>query len=266
MVRIKIEEKHIYTSREFDVSGNPSTTGMPQIGQVINFVPILYPEAGTDEFNRVGRKISSKSLVFEGFVRLRNGNVANSVGDLYDGFITDIIAQSGWGTNYEFNTDDQPLDISLRHMLVEFDHNFVENPSAGDLVANMWLWYNTLHIYTGDQAVTSNRSMVLRESTAYTGQFNILYDKIHHLDLRHPIVHFKDTVSYKRELNFGSSTTNLPSNKIVMDVWIGPTNVYVDYGSNAFGSFINQTFLQDPTFDPLIARIDSTLKLSYVDV
>lgn len=273
MVRIKLEEKHIYQSQSFNGSGNVSISGFRLPTDIFRYTPIAYPVGGTDENNRIGRKITTKSILTEGFLSLRNGNVNNTMYELYDGYLSSLITPPTTGTpvqvlgnNYEINTDDFPIDISIRHMMVEFDAEFIINRTTAEVLTDLYTWFNTLFVQTGSAQMASNRMQILRESTVYTGQFKIIYDKIHHLSFRHPIIHFKEVIPYKRELNFGSANSSQPTNKILLNMFIGPTNVNIDFGNYSFGQFLYNTGLSDSNFQPLIYLVDTTLKLSYVDI
>lgn len=267
MPRIPVEEKHTYYSSSISINGNPLNDNIRFVNDVFKYVTPNYPVQGTDENNRVGRKIQTTSLVIEGFLGLRNGNVQNSVGMLQDAYVNDLVGVGEFGQNYEYNSLQQPIDISIRHMIVEFDGDFFESRGAAEILVSLSEWFRTLHIQTGIYGYPSNRQMVLRESTNYTGTYKILHDKVHHLDLLHPQLHYKYTVPYKRSLNFNSTTVQtLPTNKVVIQLFIGPTNVLIDYGNPAFGIFLQTTASAESNFNPSIAFIDNTLKLKYIDI
>lgn len=264
--RIPIEDKHTYYSSSVSINGNPLDDNIRYPNSVFVYVTPNYPVQGTDENNRIGRKIHTTSLVIEGFLGLRNGNVVDTIGMLQDAFVNDLVANGEFGQNYEYNSLQQPIDVSIRHMIVEFNADFFEDGPASILV-NLTEWFRSLHIQTGTYSYPSNRQMVLRESTDYTGGFSILHDKVHHLNLEHPQVHYQYTIPYKRNLNFNSSSVQtLPTDKVVIQLFIGPTNVNVDYGNPAFAQFLKTTSNDELAFNPSVAFIDNTLKLNFIDM
>lgn len=266
MPRIAIEDKHTYYSSSISLNGNSLSDNIRFINNVFKYVTPNYPVQGTDENNRLGRKIHTTSLVIEGFLGLRNGNVDNTIGMLQDAYVNELVTVGQFGQNYEYNSLQQPIDVSVRQMVIEFDGDFFDR-GAAEILVDLNEWFRTLHIQTGTYGYPSNRQMVLRESTNYTGSFKILHDKVHHLDLLHPQLHYQYTVPYKRNLNFNSTTVqSLPTDKVVIQLFIGPTNVLIDYGNPAFGIFMQNTANEESSFNPSIVFIDNTIKLNYVDI
>lgn len=74
MPRIQIEDKHTY----FTTPQRELLTSIYQTGNTVNFSPSIvnntpnYPTSGTEESERIGRKIRTTSLMSEGYIRLNN--------------------------------------------------------------------------------------------------------------------------------------------------------------------------------------------------
>nr|WCR62267.1 MAG: capsid protein [ssDNA virus sp.] len=277
MPRIPVESKHTYYSYNANICGinNPNDAGAGAVYNpnrpVILFDSPLYPVTGTDESNRIGRKIRTDSLVSEFFLSLYNtldNDNLNTIYDYYAYHNSDVEQKIRTQVSPQqpaFNTNEQNLDVSIRHMIVEFDPEIVQGRTDQDLFNYLWNWYIQLHIWTGTDNIHSNRQQVKRESTEFTGNFHILLDKVIHLDLKHPIYHGNVVVPYVRHLNFDGVGAGLPTNKLVYEIFIGPTNVFVDYGSQALGEFIaNNPPVGAPNL--FVAHISNTIKLNYTDL
>lgn len=231
----------------------------------------LYPSTGTDDGNRIGRKIRSDSLVSEFYISLfnmiDNGNL-NTIYDYYalnNSDIDNAIRSTVSPQQVAFNTNEQNLDVSIRHLIVEFDPEVVVGASDQDLFNYLWSWFHQLHIQTGNYNMHSNRQQVKRESTEFTGNFNILHDKVIHLDLKHPIYHGNVVVPYVRHLNFDGIGSIVPSNKVVFQIFIGPTNPWIDYGSLSLAQFMGNN-VPDGGPNIFVASVSNTLKFSFTDI
>lgn len=271
MVRFTIENKHTYKNVDSTIDGNPlapNQTSVRQEQTVFRYYAPAYPIQGDDDNDRIGKKIMTTSIVSEGFLELRTGNAQNTLGDVYDGFISELIQVGGWGQNYEVNPMNWPLDISVRHMFVEFDRTLL-GPEVSQALSpqNLRDWFRSLFVQTGTDVMPSNRMEVLRESTDDTGKFKILYDKVHHLSFDHPQIHYKVNIPYKRTLNFGTTDVmSSPTNhSLIYEIFIGPTNIYTDYGSRAFGDHLLATSAAEANFMPRLIHISHMIKMNYVD-
>lgn len=286
MPRIKIEDKHTYSSQNLALHGRMSATagGVFDPDQIqVNFP--TFPAPGTDESNRIGRKITTSSLSWETFLSLSNLLESNtgtikSIGQLYRVYANNLDELLNVDSLFfpgEFGNMLKilPLNISIREFVVEFDTEFFQDFVDGDVIdttdANfkilMKSWFDNLVILNGTNGPTSNRTQIKRESTGYTGQFNILYDKIHYMSFSKPIIHIKQTIPYKRTLNFNSGTNAIiPSNKMVIHFFIGPNSVLIDYGNYSFGEEINSIVNGNNQNKAVICQIYETLKLKYVDI
>lgn len=274
MPRIQIEDKHTYNSVNTPLFG--CRTDSVQIEDnndvanqrvVIKYIEPAYPSTGTDENNRIGRKINSSSLCTEGFIKLfntiDNGNI-NTIYDVYSFHNSDeytAMASQVTPQQAPFNTNEQALDVSIRHMIVEFD----SLGSTNEILTLLWGWFRTTYIYTGQYNLPSNRTQMLRESTQFTGDFKIIFDKVHHLSLRNPIIHYKEVIPYKRIMNFDGTGDVAPTGRRVIEIFVGPTNIFTDYGSYGIGQWIaNQANQLAPNI--YIAELSSTLKFKYTDM
>lgn len=276
MPRIPVESKHTYYSYNANVYGANTDSANAVDRYNVNRPVILwtapeYPVTGTDESNRIGRKIRTDSLVSEFYLNLYNtldNDNLNTIYDYYAYHNSDVdqkIRTQVSPQQVAFNTNEQNLDVSIRHMIVEFDPEIVAGRNDQELFNYLWNWFAQLHIYTGQWNMHSNRQQVKRESTEFTGNFNILYDKVIHLDLKHPVYHGNVVIPYVRHLNFDGVGAGLPTNKLVFQIFIGPTQPWIDYGSFALGQFItNNPPIGAPNL--FVANLNNTLKLSFTDL
>lgn len=283
MPRIPVESKHTYASYNGLICGASMDS---QIGAdnfnanrpLINGSIPRYPIRGTDEQNRIGRKIRTDSLVSEFFINLYNTldyDNFNTIYDYYTAVNANVLAAISSMVDPDspaFNTNEQNLDVSIRHLIVEFDRDFLLDfePTNEDDFIRLYDWFWQLSMFTGTYGMHSNRQQVKRESTEYTGSFSILYDKVIHLSLRNPIYHGNVSIPYVRHLNFDGESDNedlpdLPSNKVVIQFFVGPTNIFIDYGNFNLGQYISN---RPPDAPPniIVAEISNSLKLSYTDL
>lgn len=278
MPRIPVESKHTYQSYNVLIAGVSSDSAQAQQHfngnrPLINGLYPLYPRMGVDENQRIGRKIRTESLVSEFFINLYNTLDNENLNTIYDYY-----AYNNSDTQQEitsqvspqqapFNTNEQDLDVSIRHFIVEFDRDFVTNFNVNDGItfSRLFDWFYQLNVFTGTYNMHSNRQQVKRESTEYTGNYSILYDKMIHLSLHKPIYHGNVSIPYVRHLTFDGEASDYPSNKVVVQFFIGPTNIYIDYGSFNLGQFIENN-APDGQPNIVVAEISNTLKLSYTDV
>lgn len=277
MPNLHAEGKHTYKSSKFTLYGstNYSTTAWNQsntdVASCIAYTYPNYPVTGTDENNRIGRKIQSTSIVVEGFLSLFNNNLDStdekSVYENYCRYTSDTlqaISDEMTPNAPAFDPTEQPLKVSIRHMFIEVEPETFDTTTDLTLSEDLWNWFNSLHVYSGTDVISSNQQQVKRESTQYTGTYNIISDDLIYLSLHKPFKHYTKTIPYKRNLNFDGTGSTFPSNKILFEVFIGPTNIYIDYGNEAFGRWL----LFDNNYDDINQKtvlIKSTMKLKYND-
>ena len=96
--RIRIEDKHTYnTQNNFIVANNRATTVTAPVNNFVWFTP-YYPVTGTDENNRIGRKIQSQSIGVEGYLNLntrpaKDINYPNLL-DYFNGYMQQFITDT----------------------------------------------------------------------------------------------------------------------------------------------------------------------------
>lgn len=284
---------------------------MTQVGNSVDFIPNIvvnvpvYPSAGTDQDERIGRKIHTTSVMSEGYIRLNNQtgvyvDALNSFVPFWRAFYEkqredsnyqipgylgrkalamdqnppqgDVYSSSG---GYYFNPLIENFDISVRHFVVEFkDVGLLSLPTA-DLNNYLRQWYENLviQITQGTDAnsipAPSNSMQILRESTPFTGQFRILYDKVHHLTKSNPTIHYSYTIPYKRNLNFDSEGADIPTENVVVELFIPAWQNTIDFGNFDFGNYLYD-FMSSAVHTPNVnlsqGYINSTLKLKYIDI
>lgn len=276
MPHIPIEKKHTYNSYSTTVYGTNQDSAVAAtvwnpLRPLIVYNSPNYPTTGTDESNRIGRKIRTDSIVSEFFLSLYNTLDNDNLNTLYDYYayhnsdVDQSIRSQVSPQQVAFNTNEQDLDVSIRHMIVEFDPEIVSGRTNQDLFNYLWAWFAQLHVFTGQWNMHSNRQQVKRESTQFTGNFNILHDKVIHLSLHKPIYHGNVVIPYVRHLTFDGVGDGIPTNKLVYQIFIGPTNPYIDYGSLALGNFISNNAPDGgPNF--FVAGLQDTIKLNFTDV
>lgn len=315
--RFKIEEKHTYYNSGDTIHGNVrdvyfegAQEQVPDdVHSIIKFSTPYFPPAGVDENQRIGRKITSQSVVTEGFVRLFNridtGDVneeAATKGTIFgayseamnvtfqqindsalskttpqiasyqDANVTPPVPVTPFTRTITvqkntFTQLQQPLSVSIRHMFVEFDSKIFVGKNDIDIKRDLYKWYHYLVIQDGWYNTPSNRTILKRESTEFTGTFNILYDKVFYLSLENPMYHYQVTVPYKRNMNFDGDASLWPTSKIIMEIMIGPTNVYQDYGNMNVGDFIDSTLgVLDDQVPLYVADWQHAIKLNYLDL
>lgn len=263
--RLTLEEKHIYNTYEKFIVGNISNAGVVQ--PIANFRSIEpnYPVQGTGEDDRIGRKIHTQFISEEGVLTLSNYSSTDSLFDYWNGYVQaqmDALQPN----NYEFPADLLNIVVPIRHMVVTFED--AEMYAGNDQERGLYLseWYKQLVIqsFVGNDVPPSILTDTKRESTPFTGRFNILKDDMYYLDNKTKReIHFKYRLPLKKAVNFEAEGSE-PTNLHIFSIWIGPVNPYLDYFNRAFGSFLVDT--SEIVAPPVVAYVNSTMKLSYIDV
>lgn len=271
MPRAKIEQKHIYNNSSQILNGifreDTNITNDNINPNIVYVTRPVYPIQGVEDNQRIGRKITSTSLVMEGFIHLFNWSPAStedpSMFEVFNEYISD-------------NTQTNPLDreivnlmkVSIRQFVVEVDTEFVLGLTDEQIKRKFLSWFHELCIYTDTSTNVSNQTFVKRESTSYTGQFKILLDKHYILSQKSPTVHFQHTINYKRDLNFDGTGASLPTNRVVYLLTFGPTAVRRDYYNYGFAQYVltnvNEIGTADKNF--YVAQCSSNVKLNYIDL
>ena len=277
MPRIKIEEKHTYSHLDVALLGNIRSANIVAPFGTFRWHEPAYPVQGSAEDERIGRKIQTTDILVEGYITLDNTPISTvpatgypSLLYYWNGYIQQLLTVLP-ADNFEWNIDFNNLTMPIRHMVVEFyDDEFYEGTAAEQGVY-LSDWYKNLVIQTTSQSTDypSVQQQVLRESTSYTGRFRILRDTIYWIDLKDKkSIHVNYSLPYKRNVSFDAAGSD-PTNSHVYLLFIGPTNALFDYRDVGFGHFVNRTLpMGGPNIEipPIIADLDFTVKLKYIDV
>lgn len=265
MPRIPIEQKHIYNTYETSVAGNIDIENV--VNPVSNFRSIepKYPVQGTDEDDRIGRKIHVNYISEEGILTLNNFTGENSLLDYWNGYLQDRMLELQ-PSNYEFPVDNLSCVIPIRHLVVGFEDSAMYAGTDAERGVYLASWFKNLVIQTFPDfgILPSILTDTKRESTPYTGRFKIYRDDKYYLDLKdkHEI-HFKYHLPLKSHVNFEAEGSD-PTNMHIFSIWIGPVNPFTDYFNRSFGSFLRDT--PEIIAPPIVAYVNSTMKLSYIDI
>lgn len=290
MPKIHIEDKHVYST----FPQRALYTAFSRAGSSVNVTPdpvinkVTYPVSGTDESNRVGRKIYTSSIMSEGYIYLDNtlgfstnlNRATISFGRIFYGSEDTSLSpgEPGYiGRKYTqldelLNPLQEKWKISIRHFIIEFDDNdfyLKDSYAATDYIVD---WFKNLVIQTNSTRYPSNTTEIKRESTKYTGTFRILKDNVYYLTPSQTVVHYNYTLPYKRNLNFDSSGGDIPTNKTLIEVFIPACDYKVDFGNLDFGNYVydytaGNLGLGDTTFMSVNSGyINSSIKLKYTDI
>lgn len=274
--RLRIEDKHTYFNYDIRIAGNNRNESIPSPVDIFHTQIPTYPVQGTDEDDRIGRKIQVSSIHHEGFIMLPmssdgvNGTEPNlwnrpTILDGWNGYMQDLMVRVG-PDNYEFPAAKNMFSIPIRHMWVEFYDDEFKTGTTAEKAVYLQSWFKNLTIQIGSLVsdIPSIQTKMLRESTAYTGDFKIIKDTIYWLSPDKQIVHFNEELPYRRSLSFESSGAD-PSNAHLYSLWIGPTQPKYDYFNYGFGGWLNNTTL-NPVQPYIVANVRANIKLNYLDL
>lgn len=272
MPRIKIEDKHTYFNYADRIDGNNRYNAITSVTGVFHTHRPYWPVQGTDENNRIGRKIQTQSIVHEGYLTMplttdegQTYFTIPTILDGWNGYMQDLVARIQ-PDNYEFPTAKTMFSIPIRHLWVEFYDDEFERGTTADKAVYLQDWFKNLTVQIGanNQQIPSIQTKMLRESTPFTGDFKILKDKIYWLSPSKPVVHFKETIKYKRSLSFDAQGAD-PTNSHIYSLWIGPTQPLFDYNNPGFSAWMNNGE-ENPAPPFVCANIQANMKLKYIDV
>lgn len=272
MPRIKVEDKHTYVNYNTLVDGNNRYNSIPAPTGIFHTLQPYWPVQGTDENNRIGRKIQTQNIHHEGYIALPlttfEGNVYYSrptILDGWNGYQQDLVEKLT-PDNYEFPSQKTLFSIPIRHLWVEFYNDEFKTGTTADKAVYLQNWFKSLTVQIGSNAnqIPSIQTKMLRESTSFTGDFKILKDTMYWLTPDKPIVHFNENLAYKRSLSFESSGSD-PSNAHIYSLWIGPTQPIFDYFNAGFGAWMNNTD-ENPAVPFICATVQGNIKLKYIDL
>ena len=275
MPQIKIEDKHTYLNYSFNLGGNNRFSSIPSPTDVFTTHTPTFPVQGTDENNRIGRKIHTLSLHHEGYIMLPissgedNGTEPSlwnrfTIMDGWNGYEQDLNARLR-ADNYEFPSAKTMFSIPIRHLWVKFyDEEFQKGTTAEKAVyLGNWFKALTIQIGTDVNAIPSIQTKTLRESTSFTGDFKIVKDEMFWLSPDKPIIHFNETIPLKKTLSFDAQGSD-PTNYNLYSLWIGPMQPQQDYFNYGFGQWMNNSTL-NPNQPYIVATIRGNIKMKYTD-
>lgn len=274
--RIRVEEKHTYLNYQSNLAGNNRFQNIVVPTDTFVTHTPYYPVQGTDEDNRIGRKIQVESIHHEGFILLPlqssedNGEPSlwsrSTILDGWNGYQQSLVNKLT-PDNYEFPSAKTMFSIPIRHLWVEFYDDEFRVATTAEKGVYLASWFKNLTIQIGPDA-TDNPSVqtkMLRESTPFTGKFKILKDTMYWLTPDKPVVHFNEQLPYRRGFSFDAQGAD-PSNAYIYSLWIAPTNPRMDYFNYGFGQWLNNTTLNPEANPYVVATVRANIKLKYVDI
>lgn len=204
--KVPIENKHLYTHWEDTLDLNTQAVNYIDPNAVYDHI-LTFPIQGTDEDQRIGNKISNVQLRMEYNINLLSKN------QLYvPSTITTALN--------EF------LFYKIRIMVVDIPDspNALNQAAATD-------FYNDIYSYFQNYQDSSTHQLSLRESSDYTNQFNILFDRRLTLSYRNPTIHQVVNIKLSSCLKFPSSGETIPERHQYHIFFIMPKNYYMDIDS-----------------------------------
>lgn len=255
---IKIEEKHLYQhSSSVNTEGSlevfkpdSAATADNVVGYGVNRGNLyvlhnsnnLTIAQGTAENQRVGNKINVKSLVITMYVRFNSSVLIStfSHGQLMDTY------------------------FNFRLMTVRFNQP-MSSTDLADWYRNTFVYYRLVDISAGEQyPYQSNWMDKLRESTPYTGSFNILYNKKFQLKKYKSVKQLSVNIPLTGNVNFDNTSNKPTENQKFSNVYtfiIGPSNVYLDMDAISTDKCLNMS-----TSSATLFYLQANVKTIYYDV
>lgn len=272
------EQKHFYnnfnrlqTRSNFRLQDTTDTRafkyGAPTISdQVLVYTP-AFPSVGTGDNQRIGKEIYIKNIAFYGQLQ----NVITHT--INQRLMTYLDADEKAETS---KTNLMPVyapTIPVRVMVVQFDDKIGDWQNMPPSTFKMW--FNAT--YCPASAATSEPHYLekrMRETTAYTGHFKILYDQVFRLG--NELLNIDINLAMKQKFTFDSSNSTVPINNhihlFVLTPWannISRLNTRDDFNE----LFKNWMYSMDyfTTFELLddidlpVVQSDLTTKITYYD-
>lgn len=221
---IKIEPKHFYThsivNDELPIyvykpvynQNEENTVGLGvskyNTYLIYNTNNIYIPQ-GTSEDQRVGNKVNIKSIAITLYIYFNS---------------TPLIANFSHG---------QMIDtwFNFRIMSVKFDQQMTTTDLA-QWYRDTFIYYRTVSVSGGDKyPFQSNYMDKLRESTPWTGSFNILYDKKIKMTKFNSALQLSFSIPFSGNVNFDNTNNKPTDNQGINNIYtfiIGPSNVFLD--------------------------------------
>lgn len=255
---IKIEEKHVYThtftsNSELAINvykPNASTTADYVTGYGVNSnnIKVLHNsnnltlQQGTAEDQRVGNKVNVKSISISLYIRFNTERLiaAFSHGQMIDTF------------------------FNFRVMTVRFNDP-VSSADIARWYRESFIYYRTVSISGGDEyPYQSNWMDKLRESTEWTGSFEILYDKKFKIKKSKSVKQMNILVPLNGYVNFDNVSNKPTAGQKFNNVYtflITPSNIFLDM--DAVSSDKSQNMATDYT---LLFYANANVKTIYYDM
>lgn len=165
---------------------------------------------GTGEGQRIGNKVFMKYLNFTYSINFDGNTFINR---LPQGTINDSF--------YRFRT-----------MIVRFDSDeAITGGYIRDWFRDTFTYFRSVNLGGGSQLVfQSVHTKRKRESTAYTGRFEILYDKMFKMGKKKVVKMSSVPIAINQNINFDPSTGQITDDnfKNIYAIVIGPCNSYLD--------------------------------------
>lgn len=207
--KMGVEDKHIYYNggdgtlmlNRYQQPSNATLNDNPYCLTTSNLVsyPItdsLYIQQGTNEDNRIGNKIFLKFIHLTYSITIDGNNYINNL------------------------SHSQAIDtfFRLRVMVVQFE-NTMAAVQIRDWFKNTYTYFRLVAISGGDSVpIQSVHTAKLRESTPYTGNFKILYDKKTSLRKNKTVKISTISIPVKQNINFNNST-NSPTDESMKHIY-----------------------------------------------
>lgn len=220
---IKLEKKHFYNNSSFqymylyktNLATSPTLDNVKGYGPNKDTIKLLYItnnmsiQRGTAEDQRIGNKINLKGINM--VICLR--------------FLQDAIA------TYLSHSESVLMNFQFRIMTVKFDQQMTTTDLAK--------WFRESYIYTRLISITggdnypqmSNWMDKLRDSTPWTGSFEILKDKKFTLNKNKTVAMINYNLGFNKEINFDNISNRPTDNQYINNIYtfiIGPSNNFYD--------------------------------------
>lgn len=222
---ITIESKHYYDNLSYMTwslyKSNLADTPSPTLDNVVGYGPNRFTIGiihntnnfhvvqGTGEADRTGNKVNLKGI--------------NMVLTLH--FLQNTIP------TYLSHSESVLMNFNFRIMTVKFEDIMTDTDIAR--------WYRETYIYTRNINITggdkypqqSNWMDKKRESTAWTGSFDIIKDYKFTLDKYHTTTQFNYDLGFNTDVNFDNTSNRPTDDQEISNIYtfmIGPSNNFLD--------------------------------------
>lgn len=233
---IKLEKKHFYNNPDFqfmklyktNLTQNPNLDDVKGYGPNKDTIKLIYNtnnmtvQRGTGENQRVGNKINLKGINMVIIVR----------------FVQDAIA------TYLSHSESVLMTFQFRIMTVKFDQIMTTTDLAR--------WFRDSYIYTrlinitgGDKfPQMSNWMDKMRDSTPWTGSYQIIKDKKFTLNKNKTVAMINYNLGFNKDINFDNTSNRPTDNQFINNIYtfiIGPSNNYYDMDAISMSKVENLT-------------------------